>query len=212
MRKATPSLLLGAAAAAALLLAAAPTPALAQPGPGTAGPGAATPPGGGRGPDARRGGMMIFEQVDADRDGRVVWEEAWTYVQRRFGEADRDRDGGLTQEELQGALRLGAAGPRGPRPAEGAPPAAPPGGDAAAAARGPRAAEDMGTIFRGLDSDRNGRVTLEEIRPMAEARFRAFDANADNAVSRDEVPQGHGRRGPGGGGGGPRGQQPANPG
>jgi EF-hand domain pair/EF hand len=189
MRKATPSLLLGAAAAAALLLAAAPTPALAQPGPGTAGPGAATPPGGGRGPDARRGGMMIFEQVDADRDGRVVWEEAWTYVQRRFGEADRDRDGGLTQEELQGALRLGAAGPR-----------------------GPRAAEYMGAIFRGLDSDRNGRVTLEEIRPMAEARFRAFDANADNAVSRDEVPQGHGRRGPGGGGGGPRGQQPANPG
>ena len=46
----------------------------------------------------------------------------------------------------------------------------------------------VGMMFRGLDANRDGVVTLEEIRPMAEARFRAFDANGDGAVTRDELP------------------------
>jgi Ca2+-binding EF-hand superfamily protein len=44
-------------------------------------------------------------------------------------------------------------------------------------------------MFRALDANRDGKVTLEEIRPAAEARFRAFDANGDGAVARDELPR-----------------------
>jgi hypothetical protein len=73
----------------------------------------------------------------------------------------------------------------------------------------------LGFVFRGLDADRSGAVTLEEVRPFLEARFRSLDANADNAVTRDEVPRGHrhgGERRGGGGGGGPAPASPANPG
>lgn len=155
------------------LLAAAPAIALAQPGPG-GGPGP-----GGRGPGGPRGMAALFEQADANRDGRVVWEEAWAFVQRRFAEADADRDGGLSEAELAQAMRQ--RGPR--RPAAGAEEPLPGRGGP-----GPRGEEQLGFVFRGLDADRNGRVTLEELRPMVEARFRALDANMDNAITRDELP------------------------
>jgi hypothetical protein len=58
-----------------------------------------------------------------------------------------------------------------------------------------------------MDANRDGQVTLEELRPMAEMRFRMGDANGDGAITREELP----RRGPGPQGG-PRGEgRPAAP-
>lgn len=183
MRKTTTAAMLGAA-----LLAAAALPALAQPGPG---PGAG-PGGGARGPAA------MFDQVDANRDGRVSWEEGWGFVQQRFAAADRDHDGALTQEEMQAAWPMGGhrrgAGRNGPA------------GEAGQQAASSRRSYWQGAMFRALDANRDGRLTLEEVRPAAEARFRAFDANLDNVVSRDELPQPH--RLHGGQGGGAPGTQP----
>ncbi len=155
-------------AATALALA---LPAMAQPAPG-AGQGGRER--GGHGMDA------MFQQIDANKDGRVVWDEAWGFVQQRFNEADRDRDGGLTLAEMQ-AMRMMGGGRAGR-----------PGGEAAS---GPERGAFGGMMFRAVDADRDGRVTLTEMRPLVEARFRSLDANGDNAVSRDEVPQGH-HRGP----------------
>ena len=45
--------------------------------------------------------------------------------------------------------------------------------------------------FRALDANRDSKVTLEEMRPQVEARFRAMDANGDQAVTRDELPRPH---------------------
>ncbi|GGC55903.1 hypothetical protein GCM10011504_37830 [Siccirubricoccus deserti] len=160
------------------LLAAA--PALAQPAPAAGGP----PARGERGPGA------IFNQIDRDRDGKVTWDEAWVYVQQRFTTADRDHDGGLTQEELAAAFpRRGQAGAQTP----------------ADRGQGAGRTQMLGMMFRGLDANRDGKVTLEEIRPAAEARFRGFDANGDGAVARDELPRRprHHRHGHG------QGQQPA---
>jgi Ca2+-binding EF-hand superfamily protein len=55
--------------------------------------------------------------------------------------------------------------------------------------------------FRALDANRDSKVTLEEMRPQVEARFRAMDANGDQAVTREELPRPHhgghhGARGP----------------
>jgi Ca2+-binding EF-hand superfamily protein len=153
-----------------VLLAAAAAPALAQP---------AAP---GPGPRAGRGPGAMFSQVDANKDGRVTWDEAWAFIQERFNAADPDHDGSLTQQEMA-AARLGPG-----RRAEGPP--------------GPQRERFVGMMFRAVDANRDGVVTLDEIRPMAEARFRAFDANNDGAVTRDEIPapsrhrQHH--RGPGG--------------
>jgi Ca2+-binding EF-hand superfamily protein len=56
-----------------------------------------------------------------------------------------------------------------------------------------------GMMFRAMDANSDGQVTLAEVQPFAQARFRAMDANADGAVTREELPQrghGHHHRGP----------------
>lgn len=132
-----------------------------------------------RGPRGDRGARM-FEQLDANRDGRVVFDEAWAFVNTRFAAGDTDRSGGLSVEEFA-ALRGRPTDAPSPRPEHAA-----------------RMEQMRGGMFRALDADGNGQVTLIEIRPMVEARFRAADANGDGAVVRDELPQRghhHGHRG-----------------
>lgn len=158
--------------AALALLAAA--PAFAQPAQPPAQPPAAAP-GSGAGP---RGPERMFQHLDTNADGRVTREEAMAWLAGRFAQADTDRDGALSLAEFQAAQ-----GPRGP--------GAGPHGDPA------RAAERRAAVFRALDANSDGRVTLEEIRPVAEARFRAADANGDGVVTREELPQRHAHRGPG---------------
>lgn len=153
------------------LLASAALPAFAQPGPG-AGPGA-----GPRGPAA------MFDRIDADKDGRVAWQEGWSFVETRFAAADRDGDGALTVEEIEAARPFG--GPR----REGAEQRSERGhGHGHGHGHAHRRGQHTGMMFRALDADRDGKVTLAELRPAVEARFRAFDVNGDNVVARDEMP------------------------
>lgn len=135
-------------------------------------------------------GARMFNQLDTNSDGRITWDEAWTMVTERFRAADTDNSGSLTAEQFRNLWpqRAGGANPSGNH-----------------AERMERRAAAM---LRGLDANSDGRVTLEEIRPAAEMRFRMADANNDGAVARDELPRGgyrHGRHGEG------RGEAPATP-
>ncbi len=171
--------LLGTALLAAAPALAQPAPAPAAPPPAAPGSPPGTPPGP-RGDRADRGPGAMFNQIDTNKDGKVTWDEAWAFIQQRFAAADPDKDGSLTQKEMEAArLRPG-------RP-EGGPMGGHMGG-AMGGPMGPQRERMVGMMFRGLDANRDGVVTLEEIRPMAEARFRAFDANGDGAVTRDELP------------------------
>ncbi len=161
------SALLAAAALAAAL------PAWAQP--------AAPPPGGGANQgQGARGPNALFDEIDANKDSRATWDETWSFVQRRFNAADANRDGGLTRQEAE-ALR--PANRRSGGPQQGG------GGAAPSADQAARQSRFSDVVFRSLDANRDGRVTLDEVRPAIEARFRGLDADGDNAVARAELPQ-----------------------
>lgn len=179
---------------AAVALAATLPAAWAQPAPPPAGANTPAAAGqGGRGPGA------LFDEVDANKDGRATWDEAWGLVQRRFAAADADRDGALTRQEADALRPMGAGRrPEGGAGRQGTPPA-----DQAA-----RRTRFGDVVFRSIDANRDGKVTLDEVRPAIEARFRGLDADGDNAVTRNELPQR--RQGPRPGGG--AGQGGANPG
>ncbi|MDB5411786.1 MAG: hypothetical protein JWR10_121 [Rubritepida sp.] len=153
--------------------------ALAQP---------ATPP-----PSAPNPGARMFETMDANHDGRITWDEAWAFVTARFNTADADHSGGLTLQEF-GTIRM-----------MGRPDA--PGRPAPSPDRAARMDQMRAGMFRSLDANSDGSVTLIELQPFAEARFRAADANGDRAITRDELPQ-HGPR-DGHRGHHPRGERPA---
>ncbi|HYI82178.1 MAG TPA: hypothetical protein VEX11_03085 [Acetobacteraceae bacterium] len=176
------SALLAAAAVAAALPAWAQTtaaPPASPPAPAAANPAPANQ--GARGPGAGGGPGAIFVEVDANKDGRATWDETWRFVEQRFGRADADRDGSLTRQEAE-ALRPTRRRPEGGNASQPSP---------EQAARRARFGDMM---FRGIDANRDGRLTLDEVRPQVEARFRGLDADGDNAVSRSELPQG--RQGP----------------
>jgi EF hand len=148
------------------MLAGAALPALAQPAP-PPGPGPHSPMMSSPGP---RGPAVLFALVDANGDGRVTPEEAWAYIQARFAAADRNQDGALVLEEAQ-AMRLTPVPEGAPRPEFG-----------------PMRARIVAAVFRAVDANRDGRVTLDEVRPAVDAHFRALDANSDNGVTLDELP------------------------
>ncbi|WP_424811871.1 EF-hand domain-containing protein [Roseococcus sp. YIM B11640] len=116
-------------------------------------------------------GGRIFAMFDTNSDGRVTWDEAWAVITTRFNAADADRSGGLTVQEFAQLRRV--------RPE----------GQAPRHQGGERMEQMRGVMFRSLDANRDGVVTLAEIEPFAQARFRGLDANGDGAVTREEMPR-----------------------
>lgn len=153
------------AGAALGVVAAAVVPAFAQPGPGHHDSGRQY----GRGGGFAAG--EAFARADANNDARVTREEGWTWLQSRFAELDGNRDGGATFDEVRAYAqsRMGGCTP--------------------SPERQQRAEQRGQGMFRALDANGDSRVTLEEIRPFAEAMFRARDLNSDGALAREEVVQ-----------------------
>jgi hypothetical protein len=124
-----------------------------------------------------------FARADANNDGRVTLEEGRAWLQSRFNEIDGNRDGGVTFEEARAYAQSRMGGRTPPAEAQG---------------RMERRGQAM---FRAFDANGDSRVTIEEVRPLAEAMFRARDLNNDGALARDEVMRGRGEmrgdRGPG---------------
>ena len=126
-----------------------------------------------RGP---RGPARLLAMADADRDGRVTETEALNALSARFAEADTNKDGGLTREEVTAFLQSQWQAHR------------PEGERRAPSERARQGMESrLDAMFRAADADRDGRVTLDEMRPIALALFRAADKNNDGALEASEL-------------------------
>ncbi len=178
-------------------------------------------PGGGRRPDGRgrgpgRGGFggpmneAVFQQADADHDGRLTRAEADAYRARRFAEADTNHDGKLDQGELT-AMRNAHRAERmqdrfakldrdgdGKLSRDEAPPRMAAMFDEVDTDRDGKLSMDEMRAFRSegrgpggkgpaADTNGDGTVTSEEFSAMPARWFDRVDANHDGVVTRDEL-------------------------
>ena len=101
----------------------------------------------------------MFERADADGDGTVSLAEFETAFADRLTTADGDGNGIITAAELAQSLED---------------------------QRKERRAERM---LRRFDANRDGSVTVEEIRAHASERFGRLDRDGDGAIALSELPR-----------------------
>jgi EF hand domain-containing protein len=134
---------------------------------------------GGAGGPGGRGAMMRFDRMDTDSSGDVTFEEFSAMLKSRVGDADADKDGKITVDELAAEIEK---------------------------IRAERMAQRLIDRF---DTDGDGVLTAAEVDSRQKKMFALLDKNDDGKIEKDEMPQNKGGRwghrwGHGGGWGGDR--------
>ncbi len=169
-------------------------------------------------PDPAEFLQKMFERIDRDGDGKVTEQEFTTDMEKRFGsdasasgrpdaaeifkQADGDSDGAIDVSEFKEAMksmRQQSAATQGGQPPAGGPP---PGGGSGAAK-----AEE---VFDEMDTDKDGKVSLEELLAALEKKqedgatggssaavdkfatevkelFQSADADGDGSITQTEL-------------------------
>ena len=107
-----------------------------------------------------------FRAMDTNRDNRITRNE-WQGTAWTFATTDRNGDGVLTADEVNGTVNEGTVGTSG------------------------TASPDANAWFNGLDRNRNGRLERNEWTGSA-ADFERLDTNQNNLLSRAEAVAGFG--------------------
>lgn len=112
--------------------------------------------------------MMNFEEIDANKDGKITKEEIAAMGQVRFAKADADGDGFLSLEEMQAqGLEMAKQ----------------------------RIKEGTTRMLEMKDADKDGKLSLEEMQAgrgdgprgkMGERMFDRADVDDDGAISKEE--------------------------
>lgn len=164
-------------------------------------------PMGGKGgffPGGNPGGGLakpLFATADADKDGRLKWDEVVATVARFFADGDTEKKGFLTEAQVAEGLNQILPGPKG---FPGSPPQG--FGPGNFLARG---------VLKEADKNADGKLTLEELTRSAKSMFQFADTLADDRLEERELANvfilmpapgfGPGGKGPGGFGPGPGG-------
>jgi len=168
---------------------------------------------------------QILSQADKNRDHQVTKQEFAALADTWFDKLDSDQTRELSQEQFNEKFSEVLPPPRGFGPPGGASPDAgpPPGGGRG---RGPGRFAGR-AIFTAADSNKDGSLTLAELKSTFEKWFADWDADKSDSLDEGEIRAGleavlprpnfgGGRGGPGGGpggqfGGGPGGPPPGGP-
>ncbi len=134
-----------------------------------------------KGPKDGLGGPFMeqrFDELDADKDGKVTEAEIQAWHAARFAAADADKNGTLSADELT-AMQV--------------------------ARMQERMAERSARMIKKLDANGDGQLSAEEMAQMGkrETPFERADADGDGAISKEEALAAvdHGKSGKGGKGG-----------
>lgn len=118
---------------------------------------------GGKGGHEGRGAMLIqqFDEIDADKDGKITAAELAAHRQARFTAADTNSDGSLNAEELTAFHTAQMA---------------------------ERMAERTGRMMQWMDANGDGALSVDEMPdgPSPE-RMARIDIDGDGAISREEA-------------------------
>ncbi len=107
-----------------------------------------------------RGEIFQFEEVDANKDGKITQEEIAAHFKARFDAADTDKDGTLSAEEMAAQMQVKQAEKLNKR------------------------AKHM---IVDRDADNDGKLSFEEMQSKrADRMFNRVDANEDGAISAEE--------------------------
>lgn len=131
---------------------------------------------GGDGPDVGR----VFQQSDSNNDGKLSRDEAPRGMRAVFDRIDKNSDGFVTRAEAEAALQARRAN----APAPGTPPGSPP---SLSVPTLPGGMPDPEAVFRMIDANNDGVVTLAEAPERAYPLLDRADADRDGRVTRQEV-------------------------
>lgn len=119
------------------------------------------------GPDGPGGprATMRFERMDVDDSGDVSFEEFSAMMQSRIGDADANKDGKMTVDEIASAIER------------------------------MRAERMARRLIERFDTDGDGALTTAEIQSRQKKMFALMDRNDDGKIEKDEMPRRGGRWG-----------------
>jgi Ca2+-binding EF-hand superfamily protein len=136
-----------------------------------------------------------LKQWDKNGDRKLSLEEAIAGVKEFFKETDKDKKGSIDEKMLAAGIDKLLPAPPGPGVGPGPGPGQGPGAGPGGFPGGPRPAFSLGSmlagqILRAADSDKDGKLTVEELTTAMEKLFKEIDKDKKNALDDRQIAEG----------------------